>query len=80
MKLFKITMIEPLPGYDVWEGAVVCAENRHQAKKIHPSEIGVWGQDTRSWAKTPTEVHAEYIGEARPEMPEGVVLSSFLAG
>ena len=67
--------------YDTFDSAVVVAETAEDACRIHPAgDDNAWDYTWSTWAKTPEEVSAEYIGEARPDILQGVVLASFNAG
>jgi len=69
-------------GYDTYDSAVVCAENKEQARGIHPSGRGKWDGKTEmygSWCAI-EEVLVEEIGNANKEQEIGVIVASFNAG
>ena len=70
MKLYLVTQ-EVNNNYDTYDSAVVCAENEEKAKALHPQV----GADCKV-----ENVKAEYIGEAKVDLIEGVVCESFNAG
>ncbi len=84
MKLWKISQ-SVNNGYDTYDSAVVAAETEEIAKRIHPArdfyalnaiDISNYEYD---WAK-PQDVKVEYLGEARNDLKEGVIVFSFNAG
>lgn len=80
MKLWLISQNESR-GYDVFDSAVVAAEDEDAAKATHPADI--WGRgDWRSgiWCKSPEAVTARLIREAVAGTPPGVICASFNAG
>lgn len=85
LKLYKIvpTRVNDHE-YDVYDSAIVVARSPEQAKRIHPANGSLrdpWG--SQSWATTPTEVTAQYLGvlAVSSSYVEGdVVLASFNAG
>jgi hypothetical protein len=78
MKLFKIFQRVNME-YDVYDSAVVCAENEEEARNINPNKDG-WGDKYTCWAQTPEQVEVEYIGEAREGLKKGIIIASFMAG
>lgn len=95
MKLYLISQsVEN--GYDTYSDAVVAAENEQAAKETHPSgsTLVVMGDmwmyacdngslrrsNSRDWAARPSQVSAEYLGEAAEGVKAGVVCASFHAG
>lgn len=89
MKLWKISQ-EVNTDYDTFDSAIVAAETEEAARNTHPSEyvpenwptgpFDTLGYDTLSSWAIPAKVKVKYIGEAAPDIPAGVVLSSFNAG
>lgn len=86
MKLWRISQ-DINNDYDVFDSAIVAAETEEGARTIHP--IWSWGtRNTRSdddwqshtWVSSPASVAVVLIGDAAPELKEGVVLASFNAG
>lgn len=78
MKLFLLRRCRGSGFYDVYLGAVVCAENTAEARKIHPS-----GRTSEDWTDTwinIEDVIVEYLGKAKTRMKKGVVCASFSAG
>jgi hypothetical protein len=53
-------------GYHSYSNAIVCAESEEAAKSIRP------GERTSDWCR-PSDVTAELIGTAAPQVPYGVV-------
>lgn len=90
MKLFKLSQTKNI-GYDVYDAAVVCAEDQAAAIKFHPCSTltyrwidDAWRTDRSrtpdlSWA-APDDITCVMIGDAEPNVPVGVVLASFNAG
>lgn len=88
MKLYLISQ-DVNNDYDTYDSAIVCAETKEEARKIHPSGIYDYTETDNecmaehsrfsSWAKK-KYVSVEYIGEAKKKIKKGVVLASFNAG
>lgn len=79
MKLWKISQTEN-NDYDTFDSAVVAAETEQQARETHPYGRDEWDHAYPCWASSPDKVAAEYLGEAKPGTPAGVILGSFNAG
>lgn len=79
MKLYLLTQDEN-NGYDTYDSMVVAAMDVDTAKTILPHENDSWGQSWSTWASSPNNVTVTYIGEAAPNIEQGVVLASFNAG
>ena len=86
MNLYLISQSEN-HNYDTYDSAVVVAKTPSQAKQIHPSEdkyngdIKTWERPYGTWATSPKNVTAKYIGKAKRGLKSGIVLcSSFNAG
>ena len=78
MNIYLLTHDEEFE-YDTYDSVVVAAKTETDAKSIHPSTILGW--DSRGdWPKTPEGVEVKLIGKAVKGTPEGVILSSFIAG
>jgi hypothetical protein len=77
MKLYRISQDEN-NHYDTFDSAVVCAADEEAARMTHPGTG--WGRRFLSWCAEPSGVKVEYIGEAVPGLPVGVVCASFNAG
>ena len=79
MNIYLLTQNEN-NGYDTFSGMVVTAENKEQAKLIHPYSDESWNNDwDDSWASKPENVTAELIGTGNGKVNE-IILSSFHAG
>jgi len=67
--------------YDTYDSVIVCAENEHEAKRIHPDgDIDKWTKQYPTWAYEPHQVSVKYLGVADASIGRGVVLASFNAG
>lgn len=74
--------------YEEYDSAIVAAESEDDAKTIHPNKenphpVGERRRPFDGWPDTwvsISHVKATYIGEAKPEMPRGVVLASNVGG
>lgn len=73
MKLYKISQ-DVNDNYDTYDSAVVCAENKEEAKKTSPGSGNIL-----EWAAI-KDVKVEYLGEAKRGLKRGVVVTSFRAG
>lgn len=76
--------------YDTYDSAVVCAETKRQAKRMHPSENyeykkGAWRMiecydcTTDNWTNL-KDIKVKEIGTANPSQKIGVVCASYNAG
>ena len=80
MKLWLISQSVNQERYDVYDSAVVAAEDEDEARHIHPS-----GQVTDNevaiemWCK-PEQVKVTYLGEAAKRIKSCVICASFNAG
>lgn len=80
MRVYRIAQ-SVVNGYDTYDSAVVIATSSFRARRIHPNGGGRPLNESRGdWAKTPDDVTAELIGDARANAVEGVVCASFNAG
>lgn len=84
MNLYLISQDEN-NGYDTYDSAIVCAENKNEAKKILPNSESEWPEQGQAsfmynWASSPKNVKAELIGKAASNIKKGLVLASFNAG
>lgn len=86
MNLYLISQSER-NNYDTYDSAVVVAETPNQAKQIHPNgdkyseDIKTWEKPYGSWATSPKNVTAQYIGKAKRGLKNGTVIcASFNAG
>lgn len=69
--------------YDVYDSAIVAANDPAKAMLIHPSGDGRewWLRESHGdWVNTPALVSVTLIGEAVDGTEAGVVLASFNAG
>lgn len=93
MNLYKISQTEN-NDYDTYSDAIVCANNKDEARMIHPSgnqpsklkmdgsedDYNAWDYTYRSWCSSPELVTVELIGVAIEGIKKGIVLASFHAG
>lgn len=72
-------------GYDAYSSFVVAAETQEEARLYHPFHGGLdpndprWSEDYSVWCHH-RHASVEYLGEARPGHPPGIVIASFTAG
>ena len=95
MKLYKISQDENMD-YDTYDSAIVCAENKDEAKKTCPDE-GYTFKDGKfsqlvnfsdgelltvchTWATKLESIRVEYIGKAKEGLKKGIIIASFNAG
>lgn len=73
-KLYKIwqDIYDIYYDYDMYDSAIVCAENEEEARNTKFDDID-------SWVK-PEDVHVEEIGIAKDNIKKGIILASFNAG
>ena len=90
MNLYLLIQNE-LPGPDVYDSCVVCAESIKEARNIVPD---VWCQyingtlrdddgkpvdeDTATWAIHKKNVQVVLLGTAKPSLDKGLIISSFI--
>lgn len=85
MKLWLVKQKENL-GYDTYDSFVVVAESQEASRLYHPLEDTLLPPDHELWDRRRgtwthwSKVSSEYLGEARPGMPVGIVCSSYNAG
>jgi len=82
MKLFLISQ-EQNNDYDTYDSAVVVAPDEETARQIDPctgKPVESWGKRYSAWCDAPEHVAVRYIGEAAPDVEQGVVCASFNAG
>ena len=84
MKLFLISQ-DSNCHFDTYRSAVVIADNKEEAKRIHPDglsdiSIGEYPDSSSDWVTNPDLVTAEYLGEAKEGSKKGVVCADFCAG
>lgn len=79
MKLFHIFQTENIAP-PCYFGAVVAAPDYETAQKMHPIDGELFSEESKDdwgmeWASSPENVTAEYLGEAKPDTEQGVILS-----
>jgi len=81
MKLFLISQ-DQNDDYDTYDSAVVAAPDEETARQADPynGKPMEWGKTFSSWCRGPEHVTVRYIGEAAPDVKQGVVCASFNAG
>lgn len=99
MNLYKISQ-KVHRGWDTFSNAVVFAYTAEEARLMHPDKkrTAAWPvsedqkndpdfYDRPDWANDPSEVLAEYLGEAHPDFEDfvpgfekGIICASFHAG
>ncbi len=81
MKLYKISQTENI-GYDTYDSAIVAAPDEDTARMIDPDGrvFPNWKREFSYWCPHPSQVTVEYIGEAKEDAQQGVVIGSFNAG
>lgn len=79
MKLWLLSQ-EERASYDTYDSCVVAAETEEEAKDTTPDGFPFSQKSYANWASSPANVRCEYLGEARPDHPAGVVCASFNAG
>ncbi len=82
MKLYLVSQSEN-NDYDTYDSFVACAPDEETARNMDPCGGGPmnWGKGRySSWCSSSSSVKVELIGEANPDVKQGVVCSSFNAG
>lgn len=83
LNLYLISQDEKT-GWDIYDSAVVCAEDEESARNIHPQEQYEWNKnepwDSSTWCSSTAKVKVTYLGIAREELVRGVVCASYNAG
>ena len=83
MKLYLISQDEN-HDYDTHDSAVVCAPDEDTARHMDPGgQNGAQAEfddEWSSWCSSADKVTVKLIGDAAPDLPIGVVCSSFNAG
>lgn len=71
-----------LTGYDVFDSAVVTAENDDAARLMHPDERENWDGKAGNYPAWPDAecISVVYLGIAHPSLKSGVICASFNAG
>lgn len=72
MKLYKVSRTDVV-AYDEYDSAIIAAPNELTARYTNPSPHSLWYAPHES-------LKIELIGEAAPDILQGVVLASFNAG
>jgi hypothetical protein len=80
MKYLYLISQEEKNGLDTFNAVVVCARNREEARRVHPFGKDAWGKSYAGWVGTPESVTVKLLGDARSNIPLGVVLGSYNAG
>lgn len=90
MKLFKISQPLDNVNYDSFRAAIVAAKSAEDARYMHPQGINIhWNDRTQMWQDgyfenhqwaSPDRINARLIGEASPDISEGVILTDMHAG
>jgi hypothetical protein len=75
MKLWKIRRTDRF-GYDDYDAIVVAAETEEEALQIQPDGSCPEPEDEFFYPWS-ISLSIEYLGEAKPELPSGLILSSF---
>jgi len=83
MKLYRISQTENI-GYDSYDSAVVLAKNFIDAKNTNPRtgqqmRMRDW-VDNYYWCSKLEDVKVEYLGEAKYEQEDPIIVASFNAG
>ena len=79
LKLYKISQTEN-NNYETYDSAIVCAENKEEAKNTLPGTLAKFGEAYGAWTSCPEMVDVQYIGIADKDIEKGVIVSSFNAG
>ena len=82
MKLFLISQREN-KDWDTFDSFVAAALDEETARNMSPDGGVVDWKDKSiysNWCSKPSEVFVKYLGEASPEIKQGVICASFRAG
>lgn len=66
--------------YDTYDSFVICCNSEDEAKQSHPSGRIVGKLRFSDWPNEQESINVKYLGEADPDLPAGIVCSSFNAG
>jgi hypothetical protein len=80
MNIYKLTQ-NVNTGYDTYDALVVYAKSAERAREIMPYEVDE--KDTYNlWVSSADKdkIKVEYLGKARSNAKEGIIVSSFVAG
>ena len=83
MKLYRISQTENI-GYDSYDSAVVLAKNFIDAKNTNPRtgqqmRMRDW-VDNYYWCSKLENVQVEYLGDAKYDQSDPIIVASFNAG
>jgi len=81
MKLYLV--INKVPdyfSYDYYDSFVICCDNMDEAWQSHPTGRPLDELLLDDWPDNLENVDVKYLGEADPDLPFGIVCSSFNAG
>ena len=83
MKLYRISQTENI-GYDSYDSAVVLAKNFIDAKNTNPRtgqqmRMCDW-VDNQHWCSKLENVQVEYLGDAKYDQSDPIIVASFNAG
>lgn len=84
MKLWRVHQMKNR-GWDAYDSFVVAAETQGEARLYNPGygrldpDDPRWDEHYNSWCHH-RHVSVDYLGEARPGHPPGIVIASFNAG
>lgn len=82
MKLFLISQSQN-NDYDTYDSAVVAAPDEETAKQMSPGNgepVDNWSARFSSWCSSPEYVTVRHLGDAAPDIEQGIVCASFNAG
>ena len=82
MKLYLVSQ-SVNNNYDTYDSFVICCHNEDEARQSHPSGRVLKPEDNfllYDWTNEPANINVKYLGEADPDLPAGIVCSSFNAG
>ena len=78
MKLYLVfNKYAEYTGIDHYDSFVICCNSEDEARRYHPSGriMGKWRFS--DWPDSDLEVGVTHLGEANPNVPTGVICSSF---
>lgn len=79
MKIYKLSQAIN-DYYDTYDSVIVCAKNKEEAKKIHPSGRIIENNNGGTWTSDLDKIKVEYLGKAKNGLKKEVILASFNAG
>ena len=81
MKLYLVTnRIPDYFSYDFYDSFVICCSNMDEAWQSHPTGRPLDELLFDDWPDDLGHVDVKYLGEADPDLPFGIVCSSFNSG